>query len=142
PTLPLYLERSARPDVAHVFGFRDPIGTAVAAWCRLRRVPYVFEFLGMVTARERKVLLKRVLDATALRHVMPGAELVIASSGVQREEYAAAGIPESRVVVRPHGFPPPFDSSRPGPLRELIGVGPDTPVVLSVCRIAHGKGLE
>ena len=47
PTLPLELRRLARPDVTHVMGFRDPVTTGVAAWCRMRRVPYVFEPVGM-----------------------------------------------------------------------------------------------
>src|SRR4029077_10617297 len=62
PTLPLVLRRLARPDVAHVMGFRDPVTTGVAAWCRARRVPYVFEPVGMLRPRLRKVLLKRAFD--------------------------------------------------------------------------------
>ncbi len=105
PTLPRILERAPRPDVVHLFGFRDPIGTGVAAWCRLRRVPYVFEGMGMVAPKHRKVLLKRALDATAFRGVMPGATLLVASSEVEAREYRAAGIADERIVVRPHGFP-------------------------------------
>src|SRR5207248_8643026 len=40
PTLPLELARVERTDVVHVFGFRDPVTTGVAAWVRLRRIPY------------------------------------------------------------------------------------------------------
>ena len=69
PTLPLQLERAPRPDVVHLFGFRDPIGTGVATWCRARSIPYVFEGLGMVAPKHRKVLLKRVLDSTLYRGV-------------------------------------------------------------------------
>jgi hypothetical protein len=57
PTLPVALARLRRPDVVHIFGFRDPITTGTAAWCRIRRVPYVFEPLGMFEPRLRKVLL-------------------------------------------------------------------------------------
>ena len=39
------------------------------AWCRARRVPYVFEPVGMFTPRLRKVLLKRAFDATVTRGV-------------------------------------------------------------------------
>ena len=39
PILPLVLARLGRPDVGHVIGFRDPLGTGVAAWCRVRRIP-------------------------------------------------------------------------------------------------------
>src|SRR3954451_24160551 len=69
PTLPVLLTRLPRPDVVHVFGFRDPVTTGTAAWCRLTRVPYVFEPLGMFQPRLRKVLLKRALDATLYRRV-------------------------------------------------------------------------
>jgi glycosyltransferase involved in cell wall biosynthesis len=142
PTLPLHLERAPRPDIVHVFGFRDPIGTGVAAWCRARGIPYVFEFLGLVTPRERKVHLKRALDATVCRGVMSKAAAVVAASNVQREEYLAAGVRGDHVVVRPHGFPEPFEAAPADTLRERLGVEAETPVVLSVGRIAHGKGLE
>ena len=50
-SLPLWLRSLERPTVAHIFGFRDPLGTAVAAWCRGHGVPYVFEPLGMFMPR-------------------------------------------------------------------------------------------
>jgi D-inositol-3-phosphate glycosyltransferase len=142
PTLPRVLERAPRPDVVHVFGFRDPIGTGVAAWCRLRRVPYVFEGMGMVAPKHRKVLLKRALDATAFRGVMPGATLLVASSEVEAREYRGAGIADERIVVRPHGFPEVAHETLPRRLRELAGLDESARVVLNVGRIAHGKGLE
>src|SRR5438552_5198467 len=64
PTLPVALAHVPRPDVAHVYGFRDPVTTAVSVWCRVRGIPYVFEPLGMFRPRLRKVRVKRVLDAT------------------------------------------------------------------------------
>jgi glycosyltransferase involved in cell wall biosynthesis len=126
----------------HVFGFRDPIGTGVAAWCRLRRVPYVFEGMGMVAPKHRKVLLKRALDATAFRGVMPGATLLVASSEVEAREYRGAGIADERIVVRPHGFPEVAHETMPRRLRERAGLDESARVVLNVGRIAHGKGLE
>src|SRR5689334_13465048 len=138
PTLPRALERAARPDVVHVFGFRDPIGTGVATWCRARRVPYVFEGLGMVAPKHRKVALKRGLDATVFRGVIGGAKSIVAASHVEAREYGD----DPRIVVRPHGFPEPMPVARSGALRSRIGVADDTPLVLYVGRIAHGKGLE
>src|ERR687887_1692006 len=40
PSLPVALARLRRPEVVHVFGFRDPVTTGTAAWCRVRHVPY------------------------------------------------------------------------------------------------------
>jgi len=141
-SLPLHLARTPRADIAHVFGFRDPIGTAVAAWCRAQGIPYVFEGLGMVTPKLRKLRLKRLLDATALRGVLSGASLLVAASELERREYLVAGMPEERTVVRPNGFPEPLSGPRSGALHKLLGLDLDTPVVLNVGRVARGKGLE
>ena len=47
-----------RPNVVHVFGYRDWVSTVTARWCRLNDVPYVFEPLGMFRPKLRKVALK------------------------------------------------------------------------------------
>ena len=141
PSLPLHLRNTPRPDLVHVFGYRDPLGTAIATWARARRIPYAFEGLGMVAPKLRKIRLKRALDSTVLRGVLRGASLLVAASERERDEYLAAGAPSERIAIRPNGFPavvaPP-----PGSLRRRIGVDAPTPVVLSVGRIARGKGLE
>ena len=141
PTVPLWLERRPRPDIVHVFGFRDPVGTMAAAWCRARGIPYVFEALGMFRPKLRKVGLKRALDASVCRHVPGGAARLLACSGIERDEYIAGGVAPSRIAVRPNGFPriPP---AAPGELRSLLGISADAPLVLSVGRIANGKGLD
>ena len=144
PSLPLALLRAARPDVAHVFGFRDPLGTAVAAWCRARGIPYVFEPLGMFGPKLRKVVLKRALDKTILRGVVGGAELAIATSQVERRELLAGGVPAAKIAIRPNGFPEPVPpaSSPSGVLRGRLGVDAATPLLLYVGRVARGKGLD
>lgn len=132
-----------RPDLVHVFGFRDFVGTISSAWARRRRVPYVFEGLGMVRPKLRKVALKRALDASLYRPVLRGAGLLLAASRVEAVEYSGAGAPASRIVVRPNGFPAPAPpAARPGPLRRRLGLDAATPLVLSVGRIARGKGLD
>lgn len=143
PTLPLWLERLPRPDVVHVFGFRDPVGSAAAAWCRLRGVPYVLEALGMFRPKLRKIGLKRGLDATVYRHVPAGAGALVAASARERHEYLAGGIEAERIVVRPNGFPPLSSAPpRTGALHSRIGAPAAAPIVLSIGRVAAGKGLE
>ena len=144
PTLPLALARLHRPDVAHIFGFRDPVTTGTAAWCRIARVPYVFEPLGMFQPRLRKVALKRLLDATLYRGVARGAAKVVVASERERDDVVACGVPAEKVVVRGNGFPSP--ETRPGtvPLqvRHDLGIPDTAPVILYVGRIAQGKGIE
>ena len=140
PAIPATLERRG-PDVLHVFGYRDFVGTTAAAWARLRRVPYVFEPLGMFEPKLRKVGLKRVLDATVYRGVATSARTCIATSAREREELLAGGVRPERIVIRPNGFPEPFRARR-SDLRELVGLDASTPLLLSVGRIARGKGLD
>src|SRR6266508_6224861 len=141
PTLPFALTRLPRPDVVHVFGFRDPVTTGTAAWCRVRRIPYVFEPLGMFQPRLRKVLLKRALDATLYRGVARGAAAVVVAAERERDDVVACGIAPAKVHVRGNGFPEPFDNPD-GDLRERLGIPADAPLVLYVGRIAAGKGIE
>lgn len=142
PTLPLALERLPRPDVAHVFGFRDVVTTGTAAWCRLRRIPYVFEPLGMFEPRLRKVALKRALDASLYRGVSRGAAAVAVASERERDAVLSRGIDPAGVHVRGNGFPAPDDGAGNGDLRAQLGIGADEPLVLYVGRIAAGKGIE
>jgi glycosyltransferase involved in cell wall biosynthesis len=142
PTLPLALGRVPRPDVAHVFGFRDPVTTGTAAWCRIRRVPYVFEPLGMFEPRLRKVLLKRALDATLYRGVARGAVAVVVASARERDGVVARGIAPEKVQVRGNGFPEPGESVAADGLRTRLGIPAEAPLVLYVGRIAAGKGIE
>jgi glycosyltransferase involved in cell wall biosynthesis len=143
PTLPLALERLPRPDVAHVFGFRDVVTTGTATWCGVRRIPYVFEPLGMFEPRLRKVALKRALDASLYRGVARGAAAVAVASERERDTVIAGGVDGERVHVRGNGFPSPNVRSGPTkPVRDAMGIPEDASIVLYVGRIAAGKGIE
>jgi len=144
PTLPVALARLKRPDVVHVFGFRDPVTTGTAAWCRLARVPYVFEPLGMFQPRLRKVGLKRLLDRTLYRGVARGAAAVVVASELERDDVVAHGVRPEKVVVRGNGFPDPDErpGSDPDGVRPRLGIPTDAPIVLYVGRIAAGKGID
>ena len=144
PTLPLRLARLQRPDVVHICGFRDPGTTLTAAWCRLRRIPYVFEPLGMFRPRLRKVWLKEALDASLYRGVASGAVLAVTASERERDDVIACGVPAKRVRVRGNGFPEPIDPSSPlrTDLRAQLAIAADARIVLYVGRIAAGKGIE
>jgi glycosyltransferase involved in cell wall biosynthesis len=141
PTLPLALARLERPDVVHVFGFRDPITTVTAAWCRVKRIPYVFEPLGMFRPRLRKLHLKRALDASLYRGVARAAAAVVVASERERADVVACGVAAERVRVRGNGFPEPIDATD-GNLRDRLGIPTESPIALYVGRIAAGKGIE
>jgi glycosyltransferase involved in cell wall biosynthesis len=140
PTLALQLSRVRHPDVAHIFGFRDPIGFRAAHWYHRKQVPYVFEALGMFRPKLRKENLKRVLDATIVKTLPQRAAAVVAASEIERREYLGAGIAPDRIVLRPNGIPT-VPRERSGVLRGRLGLQ-DEPLVLYVGRVAEGKGID
>ncbi len=142
PTVPLLLPRLARPDVVHVFGFRDVVTTLTAAWARRARIPYLFEPLDMVLPRYRNVPLKRAFDRVLGDPVVRGARIVVANSEIERDELVEAGIPRERIETRPNGFPPPRRAEPTGELRRRLGIDAGTPLVLNVGRISFKKGLD
>ena len=131
-----------RPDVVHVLGYRDPLGSLVAWWCRRRGVPYLFEPLGMFEPRFRKVRTKRVFDALVGRRVAERAVLVVSTSELERGELVASGLDRTRVVVRPNGFPPPRTTASGDGLRESLRLASDERLLLFVGRVNRKKGLD
>jgi len=144
PTLPLAWPWRGRPDVVHVFGYRDVVTTLTAAWARAMRVPYVFEPLDMFVPLFRNVPLKRAFDRVLGEPVAHGADLVVACSDHEKLQLVEAGLPENRIQTRPNGFPAPSPEGGdvPGVLRSRLGLGPDEQLVLSVGRISFKKGLD
>jgi glycosyltransferase involved in cell wall biosynthesis len=140
PSLPLLLRGLQRPDVVHLFGFRDVVTTATSWWARARRIPYVFEPLAMYVPRYRNRPLKRVFDTLLGQPLARHARLVIAVSELERADLIAAGLPAERVVVRSNGFPTPGEAE-PW-LRRELGLDDSTPLVLNVGRLSHSKGLD
>lgn len=141
PTLPLRLQRLPKPEIVHIFGFRDVVTTVTAGWCRARRIPYVFEPLDMVVPQYRNVPVKRAFDRVVGSSVVRGAQLVIANSGRERAQLVAAKVDDGRIVIRPNGFPPVHDDHGTV-LRTTLDIGPDVPLVLNVGRLSFKKGLD
>ena len=140
PTLPFALHRLDRPDVVHVMGFRDPVTTGVAAWTRMKGIPYLFEPVGMFRPRLRKVRFKRAFDSTLARGVASGARLVIVSSTRERDDVVAGGVEPGRIRIRGNAFPQPPPATAGDPLAGIVPA--NAPVALYVGRIAAEKGVE
>jgi glycosyltransferase involved in cell wall biosynthesis len=142
PTLPRQLGLCGRPDIVHLFGYRDFVTTTTSWWARRRGVPYVLEPLGMYSPGYRNVPLKRAFDSLLGRPVARAAAFLVAVSELERDRLVAAGTPAERVRIRPNGFPAPSDLEPTDGLRRRIGAGTGTPIVLSVGRISFEKGLD
>ncbi|HEY5057531.1 MAG TPA: glycosyltransferase [Gaiellaceae bacterium] len=140
PTLPLAWPWRTRPDVVHVFGYRDVVTTLTAAWARRLGIPYVFEPLDMFVPRFRNVPLKRAFDRALGKPVAHGAAVVVACSEHERRQLAEAGL--KRIEVRPNGFPAPQPNTGDGALRERLGLDGTARLALYAGRVSFKKGLD
>ena len=142
PSLPLVLRSLPRPDVVHVFGYRDFVTTVTAAWARTRSLPYVFEPLDMYVRRYRNVPLKRGFDQVARRtgRARRGARArgLRARAGGARRGRGSIRLGSSSGRT---AFPAPHDE-RGTALRDRLGLGPEVPLVLNVGRVSFKKGLD
>jgi glycosyltransferase involved in cell wall biosynthesis len=141
PGLPVAWPWRERPDIVHVFGYRDVVTTLTAAWAKALRVPYVFEPLDMFVPQFRNVPLKRAFDRALGQPVAHGAALVVACSSHEKRQLIGAGLPENRIRIRPNGFPSPPEDGH-GALRARLGLDARDQLVLSVGRISFKKGLD
>ena len=141
PTLPLALRRAAAAGRRARRRLPRPGHDGVAAWCRARSVPYVFEPVGMFRPRLRKVRLKRALDATLARGVAAGAR-------ARDRLVAARARRRRRGRRRPRARPPARERrSRSRRRRRTATRSPGSsrrtrPSSLYVGRIAAEKGIE
>jgi len=133
----------AGADVVHVIGYRDPVGTVAAFHARRRRVPFVFEPVGMMRPRVRSFALKLWFDSTIGRLVRDGTGALIVTSSVERDDLERGSVDRLRVRVRPNGVS--FDGLWPlpdrGPLRARLGIAADVPLVVTLARLAAIKQL-
>src|SRR5882672_3582894 len=79
-------------DVVHIFGLYDLLGPPVAALARKRNIPYVVEPIGMFVPIVRNVWLKRMYHSLVGRRLFTGANAVVATSLLEVEELATAGV--------------------------------------------------
>ena len=144
PTLPLALARLQRPDVVHVFGFRDPVTTGDGGVVPPARGSRTSSSRSACSSRRlRKVALKRALDATLYRGVARGAAAVVVASERERDDVVACGVPRgegARARQRLSGAGRRQRAN--GDLRAQLGIPRDAPLVLYVGRIASGKGID
>jgi glycosyltransferase involved in cell wall biosynthesis len=87
--------------------------------------------------------LKRGFDTTAGRLVRHGARAVVATSSVERDDLAAAGVDARRIDLRPNGVS--FEGLWPlparGGCRARFGIAADAPLVVTLARLAAIKQL-
>ncbi len=129
-------------DVVHIFGLYDLLGPAVAGACRVRKIPYVLEPIGMFVPIVRNFLLKSFYHFVWGQRLFEGASAVIATSDQEAKELAAGGVPSGKSVLRRNGVETPVSWPEPGAFRRTHGVSQDAKLILFLGRLSAKKSPD
>jgi glycosyltransferase involved in cell wall biosynthesis len=143
PALGRYLNARLKDlDVAHIFGLYDFFGPKVGEECKKRGIPYVVEPIGMYVPIVRNIALKRMYHRIWGREMLSGASAIIATAEQERDELAAGGIPESRIVLRRNGVETPARLPERGEFRKTLGIARETKLILFLGRLSLKKSPD
>jgi glycosyltransferase involved in cell wall biosynthesis len=129
-------------DIVHIFGLYDLLGPAVAAACRVRKLPYVVEPIGMFLPIVRNLRLKGLYHLVWGRRLLEGASAVIATSNQEVEELVAGGVPAAKVALRRNGVEVPESWPEPGTFRKAYKISPDAKLILFLGRLSMKKSPD
>jgi glycosyltransferase involved in cell wall biosynthesis len=129
-------------DVVHIFGLYDLLGPAVAAACRVRKLPYVLEPIGMFVPIVRSLRMKGLYHLVWGRRMFEGATAVIATSDQEAEELAAGGVPGAKIMLRRNGVEAPESWPEAGTFRKARGIPEGTKLVLYLGRLSAKKSPD
>ncbi len=129
-------------DVVHIFGLYDLLGPAVAGACRVRKIPYVLEPIGMFVPIVRNFLLKAFYHFVWGRRLFEGASAVIATSDQEANELGAGGVPPGKIVLRRNGVEIPASWPEPGAFRRSRGISQDSKLILFLGRLSAKKSPD
>jgi len=129
-------------DVVHIFGLYDLLGPAVGEACRVRKLPYVLEPIGMFVPIVRSLRLKGLYHLVWGRRLFEGASAVIATSDQEAEELAAGGVPGAKIVLRRNGVEAPESWPEPGAFRRAHEIPEEVKLVLFLGRLSAKKSPD
>jgi len=129
-------------DVVHIFGIYDLLGYAVAASARSRNTPYVVEPIGMFVPIVRNVWLKRMYHHFVGQRLFAGASTVIATSDLEVQELASAGVALQKIVLRRNGVESPGSWPVRGKFRASLDIPEQAKLILFLGRLSPKKSPE
>src|SRR6202045_66562 len=129
-------------DVVHIFGIYDLLGYAVAASARSRNTPYVVEPIGMFVPIVRNVWLKRMYHHFVGQRLFAGASTVIATSDLEVQELASAGVAPQKIVLRRNGVESPASWPPRGKFRAALDIPEQARLILFFGRLSLKKSPE
>jgi glycosyltransferase involved in cell wall biosynthesis len=105
-------------------------------------MPYIVEPIGMFVPIVRNLWLKRMYHYFVGRRLFAGASAVIATSDLEVQELAAAGVAPQKIVLRRNGVESPGSWPPRGKFRASLGIPERARLVLFLGRLSRKKSPE
>jgi len=139
-----YLRAHARTfDVAHLHACRNAPGVLAAHHLRRAGIPYLLAPNGTAPRLERRFLIKRAFDGLFGRHVLGGADRVLAVTEAERRQLLGLGVAADAIAEAPN--PVDLDEfAEPiarGCFRQAFGLGAG-PMILFLGKLTPRKRLD
>jgi glycosyltransferase involved in cell wall biosynthesis len=130
-------------DLVHIYGLYDMLGPTVARSCRVLRIPYFIEPLGMTRPIDRGFAPKKLWH-WLVGSYMHRASRLIATSELEKEELLASGFPLNTVLLRYNGIDGDEFNRVPqkGSFRRQHGIRAEERLVLFLGRLIPRKGAD
>jgi glycosyltransferase involved in cell wall biosynthesis len=143
PALGRYLRARLNDfGVVHIFGLYDFLGARVAKECRIRKIPYVVEPIGMFVPIVRNLWLKRLYHRLLGREMLSGAAAIVVTSDQERDEVLAGGFPPGKIHLRRNGVEVPAALPQRGLFRALLKIPQQDKLVLFLGRLSQKKSPD
>jgi glycosyltransferase involved in cell wall biosynthesis len=136
--------RMRRFDVIHLHEYRSFQNALALGGLRRYGLPYVVTPHGGLPAGLGRTGIKLVYDALFGRRLLEGASRLHALTDMERDQYRALGLPQSRIAIIPNGIDvTAFDVEADGAtFRRRFDIPQGCPVVGYLGRLSHIKGLD
>lgn len=136
--------RLSQFDLVHIYGLYDVIGPTVAWLAARRRLPYLIEPMGMYRPIDRSLVLKRFWHRLFGNRMIAGAQRMIVTSELERDDLIAGGVPAARIRLRYNPIDLAEYRTLParGAFRSRWQIPAGDPLVLFLSRVIPRKGAD
>lgn len=141
--LHFYEKEAKNSDILHMHEFRTFQNVVAYTQARKHKKPYVLSGHGTIPVVVEKFLLKRLFDKVFGCRILKHACRCVASSKIEVDQFAQAGVSRNKIVIIPNGLETESFKRlpQPGSFKKKFGIAEDTPMILYVGRVHRRKGL-
>jgi glycosyltransferase involved in cell wall biosynthesis len=145
PSIKKWVKKNIKDfDIVHMNNFRSYQNNVVCHYAMKYNIPYILQARGSVLPFFQKQKLKKLYDAVWGNEILKNANMVVALTNAEREQYKQLGVNEERIEVVPNGLDLTIFDRLPqkGTFRDKYNIASDAKIVLFLGRLHKIKGID